>query len=117
MGKGNVSVSVNIKYNHLPRMKRNLPVQTSAAMRRAAFATQRRAQELCPRDTGTLANSITIEGGHPGSLSMMVVTTAGYGAYVNFGTRFMAAQPFMTQAAEHGARIFKADLAKLVSML
>ena len=112
-GGGMVTVSVTTKYNHLSRMKRNLPVATSKIMRRAAIITHREARRMCPRDTGTLANSITMEGVTVGSLSMRVMTLAGYGAYVNFGTRYMAAQPFMTQAARIGREAFLADLANL----
>ncbi len=73
----------------------------------------RNAQRLAPVDTGRLAGSInlSIEDG-----GMTAVTRDGvdYGKYVDLGTRFMSAQPFMTPSHNLQAKKFKNDLDKLV---
>lgn len=75
---------------------------------------QRRAQELCPVDTGRLRNSITYRlggaGGHfgfpgagesvgSGDLQISVGSDVPYATYVEEGTRYMAARPFLRPAA------------------
>jgi len=112
-----VTATVKIKYNKLGKMKAKLPVETSRALRRAGLEVMREARRNCPVDSGTLKGSIAIEGGQVGSLDVIVYTNSGYGAHVNFGTRFQSAQPFMTNAAEYGARILKKELDGLVNRL
>jgi len=46
-------------------------------------------------------------------LTARVYNTAEYSGYVNFGTRFMDARPFMTDAFNEQKVKFKADLQKL----
>ena len=73
----------------------------------------RNSQRLAPVDTGRLAGSInmSIEDG-----GMTSVTRDGvhYGKYVDLGTRFMSAQPFMTPAHNLQAEKFKRDMEMLV---
>ena len=73
----------------------------------------RHAHRLAPVDTGRLAGSInlSIEDG-----GMTSVTRDGvdYGKYVDLGTRFMSAQPFMTPAYNLQAKKFKRDMEMLV---
>jgi len=47
----------------------------------------------------------------------VVGVAANYGIYVNYGTRFMAAQPFWDQAMEQGAQVFPAEAAKFEKLL
>lgn len=58
---------------------------------------KRKAQELAPRDTWFLHDNI-ISKHFP--LYSLVHSQASYSGYVNFGTRFMYAQPFMTDAVK-----------------
>ena len=73
----------------------------------------RNSQRLAPVDTGRLAGSInmSIEDG-----GMTSVTRDGvhYGKYLDLGTRFMSAQPFMTPAHNLQAEKFKRDMSMLV---
>ena len=73
----------------------------------------RNSQRLAPVDTGRLAGSInmSIEDG-----GMTAVTRDGvnYGKYLDTGTRFMSAQPFMTPAHNLQASKFKRDMEMLV---
>jgi HK97 gp10 family phage protein len=58
---------------------------------------QRNAKLLCPVDTGTLRNSIMADFEE---LTATVHTNIPYAPYVEFGTRKMAAEPYLTPAAE-----------------
>ena len=65
------------------------------------------------RPTGDLRRSIGLELGSEG-LSATVGPTAHYGAYVEFGTRFMDAQPYLRPALDVQARQFIRDLKLLM---
>lgn len=74
---------------------------------------QNEAQMYAPVDTGTLMRSIGLSLGND-SLEATVAPTAHYAAYVELGTRFMEAQPYMKPAFNAVKRQFKADLKRLV---
>lgn len=70
-------------------------------------------QRRAPVDTGFMRRSINqsiLDGG----LSGMVTPTAEYTPYVNFGTRFQAAQPFVSNAFNYQKIKFLADMKGLV---
>lgn len=71
------------------------------------------AKVRAPVDTGTLKRSIGLEMQH-GGLTAEVKATAHYSGYVERGTRFMAAQPYMKPVFNVIKRQFDADLRKLV---
>lgn len=55
-----------------------------------------------PVDTGTLANSLTVQRAAPGPTpTAHTGTHIHYAPYVEFGTRRMRAQPYLGPAAEH----------------
>ena len=89
----------------------NAPAEASQVVRGAAFLCQRVAVQQAPVDTGFLRNSITVgrpDGGSltVGDLSAQVGPEAAYGAFVEFGTSRMGAQPYMTPAAEQAGEWF-----------
>src|SRR5258708_39986220 len=47
----------------------------------------------------------------------VVGVAANYGGFVNYGTRFMNAQPFWDEAMEQGAQVFPAEAAKFEKLL
>lgn len=61
--------------------------------------------------TGFLRNSIQMK---VSRLEGEVGALAPYGGYVEFGTRFMRAQPYLTPAFDEVSKQFKDDLKKLV---
>lgn len=66
---------------------------------RKAIAVESLAKRLCPVDTGNLRSSITWELGSDGQgLYADIGTNVEYAGYVEFGTRFMAAQPYLVPA-------------------
>lgn len=69
------------------------------------------AQRLAPVDTGHLKGStIATIGDLEGSTDV----GAHYGGYVNNGTRFMGARPFLTNAFELQAENFRREMEMLV---
>lgn len=63
--------------------------------------------------TGNLKRSIDLEITDAGKTAE-VKPTADYGAYVELGTRFMNAQPFLGPAFNEQKEVFKNDMRKLV---
>lgn len=74
---------------------------------------QTRAQENAPVDTGTLRRSIGLSIEDDG-LTAKSEATVHYAGYVELGTRFMAAQPYMKPALNQVKGKFNSDLRKLV---
>lgn len=76
----------------------------------AALTVERKAKELCPRMTGNLANSIHTEGPHKsgGEVYATVGTSVEYAPYVEFGTRFMHARPYLGPAVEFARKRYGA---------
>ena len=72
------------------------------AVRDLVLLVEGEAKKLCPVDTGLLRASITpvIESWAAG----YVGTNTHYAPYVEYGTRKMAAQPFLEPAYEEGRR-------------
>lgn len=74
---------------------------------------QKKAQRNAPVDTGTLKRSIGIDISD-GGMTATVEPTAEYAPYVELGTRFMEAQPFLKPAFEEQKKQFEKDLKELV---
>lgn len=85
---------------------------------------QSKAQEKAPVGTpestgipeyigGTLQRSIGVEL-RDGGMTAEVEPTAHYGAYVELGTRFMDARPYLKPAYDEQKKKFKKDMDKLV---
>lgn len=70
-----------------------------------AFLIQRQAQVLAPVDTGFLRNNIFVE--EDGDWARLIVATAEYAIFVEYGTRFVPAQPFLAPAARSYQRDFR----------
>ena len=75
-------------------------------------ALQESAQRKVPVDTGNLKRSIGLEIRDSG-LTAEVEPTAEYAAYVEYGTRYMNAQPYMRPSYTAQKEKFKSDLKKL----
>ena len=70
-------------------------------------------QRYAPVDTGFMKRSIQIEGEDNG-MTARVYPTAEYAPYVEYGTRYMTAQPFIRPSFEKQKDIFISDLKKLL---
>lgn len=70
-----------------------------AELVKLGLRVQNEARILCPVDTGRLRSSIQMVEGQDGrGVYVTVGTNVEYAAFVEFGTRFMAAQPYMRPA-------------------
>ena len=74
---------------------------------------QQQAMENAPVDTGTLKRSITLDI-TGGGMSAESEATVQYAGYVEYGTRYMEAQPYMRPALKEVSKQFKSDMEKLV---
>lgn len=64
-------------------------------------------------DTGNLLNSIKGEALKADNSRWRVYAGAEYAAYVNFGTRFMPARPYFTDAVDKVRPVFKAAMKQI----
>ena len=82
-------------------------------IRRNTSQAQAKAMRLAAVDTGFMKRSITMRIDTSG-LAGYIVAGADYSPYVEMGTRYMTAQPFMRPAAREQAPIFLSDLRNLI---
>lgn len=90
-------VRVRVKHDKLDKVIAALPSSASYATELAADAVVSKAKSLVPVRTGALRDSITKAGG---GASWIVTATQHYAAFVEFGTRFMSARPYLRPAIE-----------------
>lgn len=86
------------------------------AVRLNGSQMQRKAQRHAPVDTGTLKRSIGLEISDAG-YTAIIKPTAEYAAYVEYGTRYMGAQPFMRPAYHEQEPVFIKDMERLLKSL
>ena len=81
----------------LVNIAKALSEKVEMGVEKAARECETKAKNLAPYKTGYLKSSIQCE--KIDNLNWLVVAQAEYSGYVEFGTRFMAARPYMTPAA------------------
>lgn len=69
---------------------------------------------VAPINGGTLKRSIGLELSD-GGMTAEVEATAEYSEYVEYGTRYMDAQPYIRPALKEQERQFKSDMKKLTN--
>ena len=111
--KFQVKLKKNVQMSDVKRVVK----ANGAALQEAA---QRKAPVGTPQSTGipgyvggTLKRSIVLEI-RDGGLTAEVEPTAEYATYVEHGTRFMNAQPYMRPSYNQQKEKFKSDMKKLV---
>lgn len=98
----------------------SLKREASAVVRKTGLDILGLAQSLAPVRTGYLKSSLSPGGPEnvaevqDGGLTMIVGTAVEYGPYVNYGTRFQTAQPFLEPAVEHARPAFEAACQQLI---
>lgn len=83
------------------------------AVRNNGIEMNRTASRLAPVDTGFLRRSIVFAIAD-GGLTATSTAGAEYAPYLEYGTRFMSAQPFMRPAYNQQKAKFKSDMGRLV---
>lgn len=95
------------------KLKKNVRMSdVKKVVRKNGSDMQKKAQKNAPVDTGTLQRSIALEMRDSGK-SAEVEPMVDYGAYVELGTRFMTAQPYLKPAFNEQKEKFKQDMKKL----
>jgi len=105
------------EFNHFPELAKQIHDAAVAIVKKAAFDVEAAAKGFAPVRTGFLRNSIYVrtadDSDYGGGADLLpeieapesdqeawVAVGANYGIYLEFGTRFMAAQPYMVPGAE-----------------
>lgn len=105
-----MGVTISVIHNRLGEMQSKLPGAVELAVDKFLGDVHAYAGARTPRRTGYLANSVSRG-------AMWIAWGALYAAYVNFGTRYMAARPFATDAFNRAIPGLMAALADLESFL
>ena len=82
------------------------------ALRAGIRVAERHAKAKVPVDTGTLKSSIAV--GSVTDTEAVLVASTDYAAYVEFGTRRMAARPYMRPAVEDHIDEIEAVMSRVV---
>ena len=93
-------------------VKLNGAEMQAQAQRNAQFRGHYEGRRFVP-PTGTLKRSIKGPNMKNGGLTAQVETGVDYAAYVEYGTRYMSAQPYMKPAFNKQKAQFKSDLERL----
>lgn len=104
--KGVSELTMKLKSNANMKDVKQIVKQNTAELTQGA-------QRKAPVDTGNLRRSITMDLSD-GGLTGKVKPTADYAPYLEYGTRFQSAQPFMRPAFNKQKAKFKSDMDKLV---
>lgn len=78
---------------------------------RSGMRIEKRAKQLAPFDTGWMSDNIYFY--ELGRLRATVVSPAAYSIYVEEGTRYMAAQPFLFPAVKEEFPRFMKNMQKI----
>lgn len=96
------------------KLKQNVRMDdVKRVVRHNGAEMQEKAQRNAPVDTGTLKRSIGLEITDSG-MAAEVEPAAEYAPYVELGTRFMEAQPYLKPAFDDQKEKFRKDMKKLV---
>lgn len=98
-------------------LKRKAKATSKSALakvvRQNASEMQNKAMKAAPCDTGALKRSITLNI-QDGGLRAIVYPYMNYAPYVEYGTRFMEAQPFLRPGFIFQSDQFKKDLKRML---
>lgn len=108
---------MGIKFKGLDKLEARLssladPEAIRTVVKKNGSDLQKKAQRKAPYKTGNLRRSIQLQFSGDG-MTATVEPTAHYAPYVEYGTRFMKAQPYLRPAYEEQKIQFLEDLKKL----
>lgn len=109
---------VRVVFNHWPRVKAETKAKARLIVAKTALDLEAQMKSRAAIDTGFLKSSIKARqvGGNAssGSVRWRVTVGAEYGLYVEYGTRFMRAQPFVAPSVEVVRPVFMEAMRRLV---
>lgn len=108
-----MTVRTTVRLNNFPRVKANMVAQADAATAKAAHDIVAGAMRRAPIDTGFLRSSI--QAMQIGRAHWRVTVGAEYGVYVEYGTRFMGAQPYFFPAIAEASPAFIAAMRRITT--
>ena len=111
-----MSVTISVTFDKFPQIAAAMPEKTSQVVRKATFDIEGQAKNRAPVDTGALKNSISTEFEDNG-LTGIIAPHMEYATFVEFGTKRMSAQPYMTPAAEAVAPAFVSAMKEMLREL
>lgn len=92
------SATIRLVYSHVPAVNAAIDAAVVAEVKKAALEIEAAAKARAPVRTGTLRRSIhTVLS--DGDRTATVGPSVSYGIFPEFGTRHMAARPYMRPAA------------------
>lgn len=117
-------IDVTVRVNNFDRIEAALALQLNTAVREQVNVTQRDVQGNIQKygliDTGTMLNSVQgqMTGQYAGEVTVSAQSAAGfpYPAAQNFGTRYIPASPFFSEAATKAESEFPRRIKQLVSV-
>lgn len=107
--------TITVISNRFAEIAARLPKATGEIVKKTLLDIETQAKLRVPVDTGALRNSIQTE--METDTSGVVFTNQEYAAYVEYGTSKMAAQPYMTPAAEGERSHFLSAMSDLEGQL
>lgn len=113
---GKTGVTIVVKSNRLPEISAAIRPAVVGEVRKATYDVEARAKAKAPVKTGTLRRSIHSVFSN-GGLTGVVGPSVNYGKFIEWGTRRMAARPYMRPAAEAVLPKFAAAVARALKGL
>lgn len=109
-------MSKSIKLEGMEKLIRRIDklkdkTKVQQVVRNNSMEFERKAKEKAPVDTGFLKRGIQVK---VGNLEGRITSTANYSGYLEYGTRYMRAQPFMRPTYNEIKNQFKEQLKKAV---
>jgi len=95
--RNDISMQLVVTSNHIKPLQRSMHINAELAAARSARVIARDAAANAPVLTGALRDSIRAE--PAGYADWYVAVGAPYGEYIEFGTMYMNAQPYLLPAA------------------
>lgn len=107
---------ISVTFDRFPEIAAALPEKTKAVVAKTAFDIEAYAKMVVPVDTGALKNSISTEI-TPDGMTAVIAPHMEYATDVEYGTRRMSAQPYMTPAAERNKPAFVGAMQQMLKEL
>lgn len=108
-----MSATIVIQFDRFPEIAAAMQDLAAAVVRNASFDVEGQAKNRVPVDTGALKNLISTEFEDDG-LTGIIASGMEYATFVEYGTKRMSAQPYMTPAAEAVAPAYIAAMKQML---
>lgn len=106
------AVTWKVVYNHFPKIVKGMEGKAAQIVAKTALDIEAGAKKRAPVDTGNLRGSIQAR--KVSDTHWIVTVGADYGIYLEYGTRFMAAQPYFAPAIRAVRSSFNQAMKKVV---